>query len=154
MSPDRGLWREIGSTLGHWLSAQMRICLILSVIYGIGFLLLRVPVWPILALMCGFSHAIPMFGAVVTVLIAAGLTWMERGFYPALGVMGIFAAAQALEGFYLSPRIMGRRLSLPPLWVFFGTLLASSLFGFFGILLAAPAMAVAVVIWRRFHRPS
>lgn len=146
---------EIARTLGRYIGAQVRISLILSMIYGIGFLLLHVPLWPVLAFVCGFAHAVPVFGAVVAILITAGLTWIVRGFYPALGVMGIFAGAQALEGFYLSPRILGRRLSLPPLWVFFATLLASSLFGFFGVLLVVPAMAVAAVVWRHFHdRPG
>jgi len=146
------LLREIAVTLARYIGAQTRICLILSVIYGVGFLLLGVPAWPLLALLCGFAHAIPVFGAVVAILIAAGLTWIDRGGYAALGVMGVFAAVQALEGFYLTPRIMGKRLSLPPLWVFAATLLASLMFGFFGVLLVVPAMAVVTVVWRQFHK--
>jgi predicted PurR-regulated permease PerM len=148
------LVHDLLSTLGRYLSAQLRICLILTVIYGVGFLLLRVPVWPLLAFVCGLSHAVPMFGAPVAAVLAAGVTWIGRGFDYALGVMGLFIACQVLEGFYLGPKIMGHRLSLPPLWVFFGTLLASSLFGFVGVLLAVPAMALAAVVWRWFHRES
>jgi len=148
------LVREIAGTLARYLTAQVKICLILTAIYGIGFLLLSVPLWPLFAFLCGFAHAIPVFGSPIAAVLTAVVTWIALGFYPALGVMGLFVAAQTLEGFYLGPRIMGHHLSLPPLWVFFGTLLASSLFGFFGILLAVPAMAIAALLWRHFHRES
>jgi predicted PurR-regulated permease PerM len=144
----RGLAREIGGTLAHWVGAQVRICLILSAIYGVAFLLLRVPVWPFFALLCGFGHAIPFFGALAAVLITAGVTWAAVGFYPALGTVLVFAAVSGLEGFYLTPTIMGKSLRLSPWLVFLGVIAASSLFGFVGVLLAVPAMAVAAVIWK------
>lgn len=150
-SSPRRLLGEVGGALAHYVGAQVRICLILSAIYAVGFALLRVPVWPLFALLCGFAHAIPMFGAVVAVLITAAVTWMARGFYPALGTVLIFAGASGLEGFYLTPRIMGHRLHLSPWLVFFGVLAASSLFGFVGVLVAVPVMAVAAVLWKYFR---
>jgi predicted PurR-regulated permease PerM len=142
------LARDVGGVLVHYVSAQFRICLILTAVYAVGFFLLGVPLWPLMALLVGFGHAIPMFGAVVAIVIAAASTWMARGVYPALGVMGVFAGAQMLESFWLTPRIMGRHLNLSPWWVFVGALAASLMFGFLGVLLVIPAMAVAMVIWR------
>lgn len=139
---------QIGRTLAHWIGAQIRICLILSALYAIGFALLGVPWWPLAALLCGFAHAVPMFGAVAAIGIVAAVTYLARGPYPALGAVGVFAAASALEGFYLTPRIMGRRLALSPWYVFLGGIVASSLFGFVGILFAVPIMAVAMLVWR------
>lgn len=136
----------------HWVGAQALICAILSAIYAVGFALLGVPLWPLAALFCGFAHAVPVFGAVVAIVIVAGVTWMARGMYPALGAMGVFAAVSGLEGFYLTPKIMGRRLDISPLWVFFGGLLAGSLFGFVGFLLAVPVMAVVALVYRYFRQ--
>ena len=149
---DAALLREIGHLLAHWVGAQFRISLILSAIYAVGFALLRVPLWPLAALLCGFAHAIPVFGAVVAILLVAAVTWMSRGMYPALGTMGIFAAVSGFEGFYLTPKIMGRRLDISPWWVFLGGILAGSLFGFVGILLAVPVMAVAALVYRHFRK--
>jgi predicted PurR-regulated permease PerM len=142
------LARDIGGVLVHYISAQIRICLILTAVYAVGFVLLKVPLWPAMAVLCGFAHAVPMFGAVVAIVIAAALTWVARDGYSAAGVLGVFAAAQVLEGFWLTPRIMGRHLNLSPWWVFIGALVASLMFGFVGVLLAIPAMAVAAVVWR------
>lgn len=145
------LMGEIGRLLAHWVSAQFRICLILSAVYAVGFALLGVPLWLLAALLCGFAHAVPVFGAVVAIALVAAVTWMARGMYPALGTMGVFAAVSGFEGFYLTPKIMGRRMAISPLWVFFGGLLAGSLFGFVGILLAVPVMGVIALIYRHFR---
>ncbi|HWQ56042.1 MAG TPA: AI-2E family transporter [Bryobacteraceae bacterium] len=150
----RRLAREVGGVLVHYAGAQLRICLILSAVYAVGFALLRVPLWPLMALLVGFGQAVPVFGGVVAILIVAGTTWMVKGPYPAMGVMGVYAAAQLLESFWLSPRIMGRRLNLPPWWVFLGVLAASVMFGFVGVLLAVPAMAVVMVIYRFLKPPA
>ncbi len=143
-----GVLREASGVLARYVRAQVRISLILSAIYAVGLATLRVPLWPLLALVCGFAHAVPVFGALAAALITALVAWVTRDGYTAIWVMCLFAAASGLEGFYLTPRIMGRRLSLPPLWVFFGTLVAGSLFGFFGVLLAVPAMALIAALWR------
>ena len=148
---DSTLFRDIGHLLAHWVSAQFRISLILSAIYAVGFALLGVPLWPVAALLCGFAHAVPVFGAVVAIALVAALTWMARGMYPAMGTVGIFAAVSGFEGFYLTPKIMGRRLDISPWWVFFGGILAGALFGFVGILLAVPVMAVVALVYRHFR---
>ncbi len=148
---DTTLLREIGHLLAHWVGAQFRIGLILSAVYAVGFALLGVPLWPVAALLCGFAHAIPVFGAVVAIALVALVTWMVRGGYPALGTLGIFAVVSGFEGFYLTPKIMGRRLDISPWLVFFGGILAGSLFGFVGVLLAVPVMGVIALVYRRFR---
>ena len=147
------LAREVGGALTHWLRAQMRICLILAAVYAAGFALAGVPVWPVFALLCGLAHAVPMFGAVAAIALTAAITWAVRGFYPAVSAVLVFAVASALEGFWLTPWIMGRRLRISPWWVFFGGLVAGSLFGFVGLLVAVPVMAVAAVVWRHLAVP-
>jgi len=146
------LLREIGGILTRYIGGQFRIALVLSAIYAVGFALLRVPVWPLLAAACGFSHLIPMFGPVIAILVAAVLAWISTDVYHAIGVMGVFVVAQTLEGFYLTPRILGKRLRLPALAVFIGITLAGMMFGFVGILLTVPLMAIAAAVWRFYAR--
>ncbi len=144
----RSLVREIGEILTHYIGGQIRICLILSVLYAVGFAFCGVPLWPLAAVFVAFSHLIPMFGPVIAILATAGLTWAAHDVYHAIGVMGVFIVAQGLEGFYLTPHILGKRLKLPALAVFVGLLIASAMFGFMGVLLVVPVMAIAVAIWR------
>ena len=55
----------------------------------------------------------------------------------------MFVAVQIIEGYFLTPRILGGRMRLHPMAVFLGMLIGGKLFGFLGIILAVPAIAVA-----------
>jgi predicted PurR-regulated permease PerM len=143
------LLRQILQALGAYAGGQFRISLILTVLYAIGFAILRVPGWPFLAVVSGFLNLIPILGGVVAMLLAAGSVWMGGGtLYRVLAVLGVCVAVQAVEGFYVTPKILGRKLALSPLLVFGGLMVGGALFGFLGILLAVPALAVGLVIWK------
>jgi predicted PurR-regulated permease PerM len=134
--------------LTHYAGAQVRISLILTGLYAAGFLLLRVPWWPLFALLCGMANLIPIFGTLIAAVVTAAVTWIARGWEYGLGVMAVFAAVQGFEGFYLTPRILGRSLRLPPLAVFAALLIAGALFGFLGLLLVVPVIALAMALWK------
>jgi predicted PurR-regulated permease PerM len=70
---------------------------------------------------------------------------------PVLGALVTYVVAQGLEGFVLTPRIMGRRLGLSPWTVFLVILAGGFFFGPPGVLLAAPVAAVLAVLWRRYR---
>jgi hypothetical protein len=67
------------------------------------------------------------------------------GIWDIAAVLGVFAAVQTLEGYYLTPKILGGRLNLHPMAVFLGLLIGGKLFGFLGFILAIPAIAVGKV---------
>jgi predicted PurR-regulated permease PerM len=149
----RSLPGEIGSTLAGWLAAQAKVVLILTGIYAIGFAISRVPWWFAVAVICGLLNFIPIAGAVIALLIVLPVTWLVRqDIVPVLGALVTYVVAQGLEGFYLTPKIMGGRLGLSP-WVVFVAILAGGfMFGPLGVVLAAPAAAVLAILWRRGRR--
>jgi predicted PurR-regulated permease PerM len=57
-------------------------------------------------------------------------------------VAGIFVVGQAVEGNFLTPKLVGESVGLHPVWIIFGLLAGGALFGFVGVLLAIPAAAV------------
>jgi predicted PurR-regulated permease PerM len=71
-----------------------------------------------------------------------------------LGALITYVVAQGLEGFYLTPKIMGRRLGLSPWIVFLAILVGGLVFGPLGVLFAAPVAAVVAVLWRRRQRAN
>jgi predicted PurR-regulated permease PerM len=145
-----GLTREIGQTIGGWLVGQAKIAFILMGIYAAGFSLSGVPWWPLVAVFGGLMQFVPIVGSLITLLIAALAVALAEGeLYHYLGVLITFVVAQGLEGFYLTPRILGRQTKLSPWMVFLGILFGGMLFGPLGLVLAVPALAVAAVFWRR-----
>jgi len=66
-------------------------------------------------------------------------------------VFATWVVIQGVEGFYLTPKLLGRPLGLRPLLVFAALLVGSFFFGPIGFLLAVPVLAVALVFWRYFR---
>ena len=77
---------------------------------------------------------------------------MTRGQFgaplPVLLAAGVFALGQFVEGNFLTPRVVGRRIRLHPVWVIFAVLAGTALFGFAGTFLGTPAAAVVAVLVR------
>lgn len=150
MSSQRSLPAEIGRTLAGWFAAQVKIVVILTGIYAIGFALSEVPWWFLIAVVCGLLNFIPVAGAVIALFIVLPITWIVRqDVMPVLGALITYLVAQGLEGFYLTPKIMGRRLSLSPWIVFLAILAGGFVFGPLGVIFAVPVAAVLAILWRR-----
>jgi predicted PurR-regulated permease PerM len=66
-------------------------------------------------------------------------------------VAAVYGTGQVIEGFYITPRLVGRRIGLHPLLVIFALLAFAQLFGFVGVLVALPASAVLLVAVRRLR---
>ena len=66
-----------------------------------------------------------------------------------LGVAGVFAFVQAIEGMVITPRVVGENIGLHPVAVIFAVLLGGELFGFVGMILGVPAVAVINVLFIR-----
>ncbi len=62
---------------------------------------------------------------------------------------GLFIVGQAIEGNFLTPKLVGERVGLHPVWVIFALLAGGALFGFLGVMLAVP-VAAAIGVLARF----
>ncbi len=104
------------------------------------------PAWAGLAALSGFLNVIPYVGTGAGLILASGFAFAETGqIWRVAGVIGVFIAVQMVEGYILTPRILGGRLSLHPMAVFLGLLIGGRLFGLLGVLLAVPVIAIASV---------
>ena len=63
-------------------------------------------------------------------------------------VAAVFASGQVIEGYALTPRLVGDRVGLHPVWILFALLAGGALFGFTGVMLAIPVAAVIGVLVR------
>ena len=65
-----------------------------------------------------------------------------------LALAGVFALGQFIEGNFLTPRIVGARIRLHPVWVIFAVLAGTALYGLPGTFLGTPAAAIVAVLVR------
>ena len=117
----RRLHQEIKTVWQAYLRGQLLIMSILGVLSGIGAAAVGVPGALILGFLAGALALIPTLGPAVATGIAALVAWTQGSAYfdlsnlaVALIVVAIFQVIQLIEGFWLTPRIMGRRLNLHP----------------------------------------
>jgi predicted PurR-regulated permease PerM len=140
------LFDEVGRILQSYVLGQLMIAIIMGVLYALGFAALSVPAWAGLAALSGLLNVVPYVGTALGLVLATGFTFAHGAdTWRVLGVPVIFIIVQSIEGYILTPRILGGRLSLHPMAVFLGLLIGGRLFGFLGFLLAVPVIAVCHV---------
>jgi predicted PurR-regulated permease PerM len=140
---------EVGKTLGGYIVGQLKVAALLSCLYSIGYALSGVPFWLFLGVLCGVLNLIPILGSLIGLALTAyAVLANDGGVWNYAGVLITFVVVQGLEGFWLSPRVLGKGVGLSPLYVFLAVAIGGAMFGPIGILLAVPILAVIGVLWR------
>jgi predicted PurR-regulated permease PerM len=146
----RGLARQIDDAIAGFLRGQAVVCLTLAVFYAVGLTLTGLSFGFLIGLMAGFLSFIPYFGALTGFLVACVVAIAQ--FWPnwtaVLLVVGVFLVGQVLEGYVLSPKLVGAKVGLHPVWLMFALIAFGYLFGFVGLLIAIPVAAAIGVLLR------
>jgi predicted PurR-regulated permease PerM len=145
----RGLAREMDAAIAGFVRGQAVICLILGIFYAVGLTLCGLHFGFLIGFATGVLSFIPFVGALTGFLVAGGVAIAQfwPSWMPILAVVGVFAVGQVLEGYILSPNLVGKRVGLHPVWLMFSLLAFGYLFGLVGLLVAVPlAAAIGVLI--------
>ena len=149
------LLREFVSIVVSFFRGQLVIGLIMGVMLALGFSLIGLKFGLFIGLMLGVLNIVPYLGTIIGLSIALPLAFLQPG--GGLELVGlvllVFCIVQAIEGWYLTPKIMGDRTGLHPLTIivaifFWGTALG----GILGMILAIPLTAFFVTAWRLVKR--
>ncbi|HEX6279316.1 MAG TPA: AI-2E family transporter [Pyrinomonadaceae bacterium] len=144
--PFSRLFDESGRILESYVRGQLLIAMIMAGCYAIGFFFLGVPAWAGIAMIAGFLNFIPYIGSILGFLLASVITLATGGgWWDVLGIVGVFVVVQSIEGYILTPKILGGRLNLHPMAVFLGLLVGGKLYGILGIIISIPAIAIGKV---------
>ena len=143
----RHLCMHTDGLLSQYLRGQILVILVMATFYSIGLSLVGMEGAIALGVFTGLMIIIPYIGITLGLGIGILSAILQFGFGPELiWVLAIFGIGQALEGFFLTPRLVGERIGLHPVAVLFALIIFGKLFGFFGVLLALPASAVSLVL--------
>jgi predicted PurR-regulated permease PerM len=145
---------ECDGVLGQFLRGQVLVMLIMAVFYsaalGLAGFRLALPI----GVFTGLAMCIPYlgFGIGLVLAVLSGVLQFSATSgiaYPLIAVAVVYGAGQVLESFFLTPRLVGRRIGLHPLAVIFALLLFGQALGFVGVLIALPLSALLLVLARR-----
>lgn len=143
------LVNETDELLSQYLRGQMLVILIMAVFYSAGLSLTGMQGSFGLGVFTALVIIIPYIGIAIGLILAILSAILQFGFgIELIIVLIVFGIGQVLEGFFLTPRLVGERIGLHPVAVLFALLIFAKLFGFFGVLLALPASAIVLVLVR------
>jgi predicted PurR-regulated permease PerM len=144
--------QEVNVLLAQYLRGQLLVMLVLAAYYSVALAIAGFDVALPVGILTGLLVFIPYLGfglGLMLALIAAVLQFADWS--GLISVAVIYGAGQLIEGFFLTPRLVGERIGLNPLAVIFALLAFGQLFGFVGVLLALPASAVLMVAFRHLR---
>ena len=141
--------RLVDESLSGYLRGQAWVCLVLGTFYGVALSAAGLAYGFAIGAFVGLLVIVPYLGALAGGVLSLGLSLTQfQDWRHALMVLGIFLVGQAVEGNYLSPKLVGRNVHLHPVWVMFALLAFGALFGFTGLILAMPLAAITGVLAR------
>jgi predicted PurR-regulated permease PerM len=140
------LAQDVDGVLSQFLRGQVLVMIILAAYYSLALWIAGLPSAVAIGLLTGCLIFVPYLGFATGFALALLVAALQfDGLGPIVAVLAVFGIGQVLEGFLLTPFLVGERIGLHPLAVIFALMAFGQLFGFFGVLLALPASAALLV---------
>ncbi|MDM8516524.1 AI-2E family transporter [Desulfobacterales bacterium HSG16] len=157
------IMKKMDIAVGGFLRGQLTVSMIVGGMFAAGLFFMGFIGFPALRNYCvliGSAAAIggfiPYLGAligvtpaIIIVILTGGVTWTVK-LVTLLAVLALFSLIQAVEGFILQPRIVGKGAGLHPLMVMLA-LIAGAQFGIAGMIAAVPLASIIRVLVIEFY---
>jgi predicted PurR-regulated permease PerM len=145
------IWNDVETTLVAYVATVAGINAVVGVIVATFCYLVGMPsplVWGALAFLLNFIPYIGP-GTMILTLLGVGLVTFDS-FSHALIAPGLFLAMTTIEGQFVTPTILGSRLTMSPLFIFLSVAFWAWLWGPFGALLAVPLLIIGMIVIHHF----
>ena len=145
--------KEIDVILSSFLRGQFLVSASLGFYYFLAFYIIGIDYYLFLGVFSGIFSLIPYFGIFISLILSAyiGLLQFADPIY-IFYIIIIFSLACLLEGYILSPKIIGEKLGLHPLAILYSVFVFGSLFGFIGIFFSIPFASIIFLYYRKILR--
>jgi predicted PurR-regulated permease PerM len=142
--------RLIDKTLSAFLHGTLNVMLVQIVYYLIMLFLIGMPYSVLIAIMAGSLIIVPYVGTLLSAGLALAVSFVHfnHDLQMMIWVGLVFVLGQIIEGYILTPKLVGSSVGLNGLWIIFGMMAGGALLGFVGVLLAVPITAVLGVLMR------
>lgn len=142
--------RDVDDVLGHWVRGQFLVMIALGALYALVFTLAGAPLAIPIGILAGLLSFIPYVGGALGLGLALLTCAVEGRLWPNMGyVVVAFGVVQLLEGFLITPKLVGDKVGLSAVVVLVALMVGNELFGFLGVLMAVPGAAVVKIFVMR-----
>ncbi|MGM9876253.1 MAG: AI-2E family transporter [Bacilli bacterium] len=135
-------------TFSNFVTGQCLEAIIFGLLCFFGMLILRLPYASTISVVLGFTALIPVFGAIIGTILGAFLILMVSPVKAIIFVVFVIVLQQ-LEGNLIYPKIVGKSIGLPGMWVLFSVTIGASIAGIWGMLIATPLFSVLYSIFSK-----
>ena len=125
----------------HFVSGQCLEATIIGILCFIGMLILGIPYAGSISVLIGVTALIPVYGAFIGTIVGAFLIFMVNPTKALIFIIFIIVLQQ-LEGNLIYPKVVGKSVGLPGIWVFVAVTLGASLAGVVGMLISVPVASI------------
>jgi len=145
------LGREFVNILVAFFRGQLIVAFLQGLLFAVGFSVVGLRYGFVLGLVLGLLNIIPYLGSIVGLAVCLPLAFFQDGggLVKVVLVLVVFTLVQMIEGYLLTPKIMGNRTGLHPVAIILAIFFwGSALGGIAGMILAIPLTAFLVTFWR------
>ena len=136
--------RMIDGVLGGFIRGQILVALALAILYSAGLLVTGLRFGVIIGVVAGILSVIPYVGFFIGLLASSVIVLVDfTGWGMVIGVAATFGVSQVIEGYILTPKLVGDKVGLNPLETLIAVLVGGEIGGFVGLLIAIPAGGIA-----------
>ena len=149
------VFERIGGVIASFFRGRLSVAFAKGLFLALALTAFDMPYGFLIGMLSGALSIVPFVGAFTGFVLALAVGLFEHGVIGSIWRNGlVFAAAEGIENYVLVPKILGDRLGLHPLVVFFALLAGGSALGMLGLLVALPLMATLVILFQEFVAPA
>lgn len=132
-----------------FVTGQLTEACIIGVLCFLGMIIFGMPYAAIISVLVGFTALIPIFGAFIGTGVGAFLILLESPL-KAFWFIVFIVILQQIEGNLIYPRVVGKSVGLPGIWVLVAVTVGGGLFGLAGMLFSVPVCSVLYIVFRKY----
>ena len=136
----------IGEMTYQYISGRLLVLLIQGAIYYAGFLLVGAPYPLFFAVLGAIFNIIPYIGAVLAGLFPLLIAMLTSSLFTIIGIAAVSLGNHLFESNYLTPKIVGAKVKLNPLFTVFIVVIGDLIWGIAGMILFIPMLGVVKIV--------
>lgn len=143
----RYLLRKTEQVFSDFVSGQLVEMSILGSIFFIALSIANMPYALLISVVIALTSIIPYFGSATAVIFGAILILAVSGLFRMIIFIVMFLVIQQIDNNLIYPNVVGSSVGLPPVLVLLAVTVFGSMFGFAGLLVAVPTMALLYTLF-------
>ena len=143
------IYHAVAQQLQDYLRGVLMQSIIIAIIASIGFYLIGVEMYLLFGVMTGLLNLIPYLGPLLAIIppLIVALGSDSITMVTIIGIPVVVLSAQLIDNLFVVPTLIAQTVNLHPLVVLLGIIIFGAFFGFIGMLIAIPAMAISKIIF-------